>query len=134
MIAPLPYKFCENHFKANCPICSPSQAQPTPVNDEPIKPVQGANKPGDQSLPPEHRGMNDISPALAVAPAFSDPTAMRVVETAQNYARAIEAVTLITEQVRETRELLVALETKLKETKEIADAAQNELRNVTVQK
>lgn len=123
---PAPYKFCEAHFKANCPICMPSQAQPTPVNDEPIKPVQNANKPEVSPNPP-------VS-TIAEIPAFSDPTALKVVEAAQNYARAIEAVTLITEQVKETRELLVALETKLKETKDIAETAQNELRNVTVAK
>jgi len=129
MTPPTPYKFCEAHFKANCPICLPGQAQPTPVNDEP---VQKANTISSVAKPPETGGF--VQQNIAPEPVLTDPAAQKIVEAAHSYARAREAVTIITGQVTEARELLVALEKKLKETLEIAESAQDELRNATVKK
>jgi len=65
-------------------------------------------------------------------PVLTDPTAQKIVEAAQNYARAREAVKLINEQLAGARELVQALEKQLKGNQEIADAAQNELREATI--
>jgi len=100
-----------------------------PVNDEPVQKVNNV------STQPLKVANGDGQPNKVAEPEsfpLTDPTAQKVVEAAQNYARAIEAVSVITGQVKETRELLVALETKLRETKAIAEAAQDELRNATV--
>ena len=67
-------------------------------------------------------------------PALTDPTAQKVVEAAQNYARAIETVKIISEQLTEAKELVAALEKQLKGNQDLADAAQNELREATVKK
>jgi uncharacterized protein (DUF2252 family) len=82
-----------------------------PVNDEPVHKVN--TTPSDTKI------------------AETNPTALKVVEAAQKYAQALEARTVITEQVKETKELLKALEKKLEETNAIADSAQDELRNAT---
>lgn len=95
-----------------------------PVNDEP---VQKVNKTESQPQKVD----NSVEQPIKVDLPLTDPTAQKVVEAAQSYARAIEAVSVITGQVKETRELLSALETKLRETKAIAEAAQDELRNAT---
>jgi len=129
---PKPYKFfCDAHQRQatgpnRCPICF--GAEPNPVNDEP---VQKANTTSSVTKPPETGGF--VQQNIA-EPAFSDPTALKVVEAAQNYARALEAVNILTEQLKEARELVKAFETKLKETKAMAESAQTELRNATIKK
>jgi hypothetical protein len=129
MSKPQPYQFCELHMRPNigpnrCNQCF--GAAPTPVNDEP---VQKVNTTSSSTKPPESAGIVQQNVA---EPVLTDPTAQRIVEAAQNYARAREAVKLIHEQLAGARELVQALEKQLKGNQEIADAAQNELREATV--
>jgi hypothetical protein len=126
MSTPTPYKFCDLHFKVSCPICIPGAAQPTPVNDEPVQKMSSSIKIGETTVV---AGQEII---VSVAePVLTDPAAQKIVESAHSYARAREAVSIISVQVSETRQLLAALEKKLKETIEISEAAQDELRNAT---
>jgi hypothetical protein len=121
--APKPYQFCTVHFKKDCIVCNPdSQSEQI----EPPPPVKPGSTQADSAVPKQ---------AHSVEPApLTDPLAQKVVAAAQNYARAVEAVSVISGQVKETRELLAAFELKLKETKAIAEAAQNELREATTKK
>jgi ABC-type branched-subunit amino acid transport system substrate-binding protein len=121
---PAPYKFCELHMLPStgprrCQLCFPGT-----TSVEPTKPI-GA---------PEAGAVTKAPVAEAPTPPLTDPVAQRVVQAAQDYARAVEAVTVITQQVTEAQELLDALKKKLKENKELADAAQNELREATTKK
>jgi len=127
---PQPYKFCEQHMRPStgpnrCHECFGPVANP--VNDEP---VQKVNTTSSVTKPPVSGGF--VQQNVVPEPVLTDPTAQKVVEAAQNYARAIEAVAILTEQAKGARELLHALETKLKETRALAEAAQDELRNATI--
>jgi len=126
---PKPYKFCEQHMQPSigpnrCKICFGPVANP--VNDEP---VQKVNTTSSDAKPPVSGGF--VQQNIA-EPVLTDPVAQKVVQAAQDYARAIEAVGILTEQAKGARELLHALETKLKETKALAEAAQDELRRATI--
>jgi ribosomal protein L7/L12 len=94
-------------------------AQPNPTNE----PVQKVNKTVTVS--------DTVIPTLVSEPALTDPTAQKVVEAAQNYARAIETVKIISEQLKEAKELVAALEKQLKGNQDLADEAQDNLREAT---
>jgi hypothetical protein len=127
MTNPTPYKFCEKHMR---PSIGPNRchecfgAQPNPTNE----PVHKVNTISPSTKPPENGSIvqQNIAPS-----ALTDPTAQKVVEAAQNYARAIETVKIISEQLKEAKELVAALEKQLKGNQDLADAAQNELRQAT---
>lgn len=125
---PQAYKFCEQHMRPSmgpnrCKECFGPVANP--VNDEPIQKV---NTISSDAKPPEKGGF--VQQNIA-EPVLTDPTAQKIVEAAQSYARAREAVKLILEQLAGARELVQVLEKQLKGNQEIADAAQNELREAT---
>lgn len=131
MSNPAPYKFCEAHMK---PSIGPNRchecfgAQPNPTNE----PVHKVN-----TTPPSTKLQENgsiVQQNVVPEPALTDPTAQKVVEAAQNYARAIETVKIISEQLTEAKELVAALEKQLKGNQDLADAAQNELREATVKK
>jgi hypothetical protein len=121
---PQPYKYCVEHMRPSigpnrCQICFPGQTSVEPP--PPVRPA-GAQEAG---------AVSQVPAAETPTPPLTDPLAQRVVQAAQDYARAIEAVSILAEQVKNTKELLAAFETKLKETKAMADAAQDELRSAT---
>lgn len=132
---PKPYSFCTPHMRPDygpnrCNLCFGPVANP--INDEPVHKVNSTipYKVGDVIATTE--GPRTVIASGTSEPALTDPDAQKIVEAAHSFARAKEAVKIITEQVIAARELLEALETKLKETIEIANAAQNELRQATV--
>jgi len=99
-------------------------AQPNPTNDPPTKPV-GA---------PGQTMSNAPAAEATPSPVLTDPTAQKVVEAAQRYAQAREAVKIIQEQLRDARELVAALEEKFKGNQDLEEAAQAELREATTKK
>lgn len=108
---PEPYKFCEVHFKANCPLCSVTNPVAQPNPDLSVAPT----KPTTEAVPAQP----------APPPVLTDPKAQKIVEAARKYASAVEAAAIISDQVAQTKELLAALEQKLAETKkDIEDALQ----------
>lgn len=115
---PQPYKFCEAHFKANCPICS--TAQPNPVVNE-ASPV-AAPQTGKEEV--------SHSPAPPPAPVLTSPKAQKIVEAARKYAEVVEAAAIIEDQVAQTEELLAALKKKLSETKQSVEEALKETKNL----
>jgi hypothetical protein len=106
---PVPYQFCEIHFKANCPICR-AVAVPNPVLTEPPLPV---------TKPPEQGGF--VQQNITPPPILTDPKAQKIVEAARKYALAVEAAAIIADQVVQAEELLAGLKKKLAETR--ADVA-----------
>lgn len=128
MNPPTPYKYCELHMRPNtgpnrCHECF--GVQPNPTND----PVQKVTTISSDAKLPETGGF--VQQNIVSTPAFTDPTAQKVVEAAQNYAQAIEAVKVISEQLLGAREFVAALEKQLKGNQELANAAQEELRTAT---
>lgn len=128
---PQKYQFCDAHMR---PSIGPNRcqecfgAQPTPVNDAPVQKVNAISS--DTKLP-ETGGF--VQQNIA-EPALTDPLAQKVVESAQNYARAVEAVSVLTQQVTDAKECFEALQKKLKESIALREAAQDELRNATTKK
>lgn len=118
---PQPYAFCEQHFKANCPLCSVTNpvAQPNPDANSIPTGVVGTevakNAPVAVAPPP---------------PVLTNPQAQKIVEAARKYAQAVEAAAIISDQVAQTKELLAALEQKLAETKKDVEEAMKETRTL----
>ena len=114
---PQPYKFCDVHFKANCPICSPT-AKPNPNLNETI-PV--AAQPAKEGVP---------APSLPPpVPVLSTAKAQKTVEAARTYAAAVEAAAIIEDQVAQAEEVLAGLKTKLDETKQLVAEALKETKS-----
>lgn len=113
-----------------------------------MKPSYGANRcmvcfpliPGEIEPPPPVKqtvSTNAEMPPPSEKPAplaLTDPLAQKVVQAAQDYARAVEAVSVITQQVNATQELLDGLKKQLKGNQDLAEAAQSELRNAAAKK
>lgn len=126
---PSAYKFCDQHMRPSqgpnrCEVCFGAVA--TPVNDEPVHFVNKTEAVPGQVI-------TVTLPESMPAP-LTDPFAQKVVEAAQNYARAVEAVSILTQQVTDAKECFEALQKKLKESIDLREAAQDELRNATVKK
>lgn len=126
--APTPYKFCNPHMKPSyganrCMVCFPL----IPGEIEPPPPVRPTGA-------PEAGAVTKTPVAEAPPPPLTNPLAQKVVQAAQDYARAVEAVSVITQQVNATQELLDGLKKQLKGNQDLAEAAQSELRNAAAKK
>ena len=115
--APQAYKFCDAHMKPSygqnrCMQCFPL----IPGEIEPPPPVRPQGSQSEQA---------QAQPAI---PQIQDPRAQKIVQAAQDYALAVDAVAVIEKQVADAKEALAAFEKKLTETREMAENAQNQLR------
>jgi len=104
-------------------------AQPNPTNDPPVQKVNLV-LPGNAASAQAEA----VKELYEKPPTLTDPTAQKVVEAAQRYAQAREAVKIIQEQLRDARELVAALEKQLKGNQDLEEAAQAELREATTKK
>lgn len=118
--APKPYKFCEAHFKKDCPICFGKPADVDAL-------VQNTTKPAEA---PSTEGVKQAPTAVTPPPVLSDAKAQKVVEAARRYAASVEAVAVITDQLKNAQELVDALKKKLAETKATAAAALAETKEI----
>jgi hypothetical protein len=112
---PEPYKMCEPHFLPStgprrCVICFPGTTNP--------EPVQSVNNP--PSVPPQVG--QPVLPTVAPAPtpSVSDPAAQKIIDAAKEYAEAVQAMTVTAEHLREAKETVAALESKLTDLKKTA--------------
>lgn len=112
---PASYKFCDLHFKANCPLCSVTNpvAQPNPDVNSPATAT---------TTPPVIVGTLVPSPP----PVLTNSKAQKIVEAARKYAEAVEAAAIISDQLAQAKELVDALEQKLTETKKNVEEAMKE--------
>ena len=112
---PQAYKFCELHMQPSigpnrCMVCFPGTTNP--------EPVQSVNS--SQSSTPQVG--QPVLPTVAPAPTptVSDPNAQKIIDAAKEYAEAVQAMTVTAEHLREARETVAALESKLTDLKKTA--------------
>ena len=91
-----------------CMVCFPGTTNP--------EPVQSVNS----SVPPQVG--QPVLPTVAPAPTptVSDPNAQKIIDAAKEYAEAVQAMTVTAEHLREARETVAALESKLTDLKKTA--------------
>ena len=118
MTKPEPYKFCEVHFKANCPICSVTTPVAQPNPDLSVAPT----KPTTEAVPAQ--------PVPPPPPQLTNPKAQKIVEAARKYAEAVEAAAIISDQLAQAQELVAALEQKLSETRKNVEEAMKETKTL----
>ena len=94
---------CGTHIKENCPLCNKDVAL------EPPPPV----KPTEASGPVKTAPVAEAPVPLKV----SDPAQQQVIDAAIIYSDSIQAVAVTTSHLKEARETVKALETKLTELK-----------------
>ena len=103
---PKPYTYCFTHMKVDCPLCA--TAKPNPDLNEVVSPRPAPEVVPTPPVPP---------------PPLSDPKAQAIVEAARKYANSVEAYAIISDQVKQAKEVLAALEKKLEETKKDVEEA-----------
>ena len=108
---PQPYKYCDLHMQPSigpnrCKVCFPGTTSPEPVQ-------QVNNDPPPTTVYPTPQ------PVL-VTPTVSDPSAQKIIDAAKEYAESVQAMTVTAEHLREARETVAALETKLNDLKKTA--------------
>lgn len=107
-------KICEVHFKADCPLCSP-HAAPVPPEVRDVAPAPP---------PPVAAGSQPVAaPPKPAAPEITDPEALKLFKAAESYAETVKQVAILTDQVKNAKDMLEALQEKLTDTKKMAAEA-----------
>ena len=104
--APAPYKFCESHFIANCPICK--EQQPNPVSGDALPVLE-------RTIPAEDAEVVISAPKTPPPPPkpeFTDPQAVAVASASQRFSDAREALAMIESQMAHAARALDALRQK----------------------